>query len=257
MAVQVARYAHARQFKRMQSELKRLRTIVGRVWRDIARQMVNVTDTRLQERASGILVRLKRLLEQKRGDKNKLYSLHAPEVECIGKGKARQPYEFGVKVSVAVTHKEGLVVGMKSLPGNPYDGHSLAGALQQVGVLTGTMPKAVFVDKGYRGVEIEGTDIWRSGQKRGVTASIRKAIHRRSLVEPMIGHMKTEGRLDRNWLQGVEGYAIHAVLCGAGHNLRMILRAIRFFYALIIAMLLDCIADAGKAGLRGTPLKCG
>lgn len=256
MAVQVARYAHARQFKRMQSELKRLRTVVGRVWRDIERQMVNVTDTRLQERASGILARVKRLLEQKRGDKNKLYSLHAPEVECIGKGKARQPYEFGVKVSVAVTHREGLVVGMKSLPGNPYDGHSLAGALQQVGVLTGTMPKAVFVDKGYRGVEIEGTDIWRSGQKRGVTASIRKAIHRRSMVEPMIGHMKTEGRLNRNWLQGAEGDAIHAVLCGAGHNLRLILRAIRLFCALIIAMLLDCIADAWKANFRGASLKC-
>jgi len=150
MAVQVARYAHARQFKRMQSELKRLRTVVGRVWRDIERQMINVTDTHLQERASGILVRVKRLLEQKRGDKNKLYSLHAPEVECIGKGKARQPYEFGVKVSVAVTHKEGLVVGMKSLPGNPYDGHSLAGALQQIGGLTGTIPKIAFVDKGYR-----------------------------------------------------------------------------------------------------------
>jgi len=256
MAVQVARYAHARQFKRMQSELKRLRTVVGRVWRDIERQMVNVTDTRLQERASGILARVKRLLEQKRSDKNKLYSLHAPEVECIGKGKARQPYEFGVKVSVAVTHKEGFVVGMKSLPGNPYDGHSLAGALQQVGVLTGTMPKAIFVDKGYRGVEIEGADIWRSGQKRGVTAGIRKAIHRRSMVEPMIGHMKTEGRLNRNWLQGAEGDAIHAVLCGAGHNLRMILRAIRLFYAHIIAMLLDCIVDAGKAGFRGPPLKC-
>ncbi len=167
MAVQAGRYAHAKQFKRMQAELKRLRTVVGRVWRDVERQMGTVTDERLQNRATGILSRVKRLLEQKRGDKNKLYSLHAPEVECIGKGKVRQPYEFGVKVSVAVAHKEGLVVGMKSLAGNPYDGHSLASALQQVGVLTGTMPKAAFVDKGYRGVVIEGTDIWRSGQKRG------------------------------------------------------------------------------------------
>lgn len=256
MAVQVARYAHARQFRRMQAGLKRLRTVVGRVWRDIERQMVNVTDQRLQERASSILSRVKRLLEQKRGDKNKLYSLHAPEVECIGKGKVRQPYEFGVKVSVAVTHKEGLVVGMKSLPGNPYDGHSLAGALQQVGLLTGTMPKAAFVDKGYRGIEIEGTDIWRSGQKRGVTASIRRAIHRRSMVEPMIGHMKTEGRLGRNWLHGAEGDAIHALLCGAGHNLRMILRAIRLFCAFIIATLARSIADAGSHGFAGQPQKC-
>ena len=147
----------------------------------------------------------------------------------MGKGKARHPYEFGVKVSVTVTHKEGLVVGMKSLPGNPYDGHSLVGALQQVEGLTGRMPNAVFVDQGYRGVEITDTAILHSGQKRGVTAGIRKAIHRRSMIEPMIGHMKAEGRLGRNWLKGVEGDAIHAVLCGAGHNLRMILRAIRLF----------------------------
>lgn len=256
MAVQVARYAHAKQFKRMQAELKRLRTVVGRVWRDIDRQMAGVTDSRLQERATGILSRVKRLLAQKRNDKNKLYSLHAPEVECIGKGKVRQPYEFGVKVSVAVTHKEGLVVGMKSLPGNPYDGHSLAGALQQIGVLTGTTPKAAFVDKGYRGVEIEGTDIWRSGQKRGVTARIRRAIHRRSMVEPMIGHMKTEGRLDRNWLQGAEGDAIHAMLCGAGHNLRLILRAIRLFCALIMALLAAIIAVTEETRLVTRPFKC-
>lgn len=256
MAVQVARYAHAKQFKRMQAELKRLRTVVGRVWRDIERQMIGVTDQLLQERATGILTRVKRLLEQKRTDKNKLYSLHAPEVECIGKGKVRQPYEFGVKVSVAVTHKEGLVVGMKSLPGNPYDGHSLAGALKQVGELIGKLPKAVFVDKGYRGAEIEGMAIWRSGQKRGVTASIRRAIHRRSMVEPMIGHMKTEGRLGRNWLQGAEGDAIHAILCGAGHNLRMILRAIRLFCALIVAMLVDVIAVTGKVGFVIRPPKC-
>jgi len=158
----------------------------------------------------------------------------------------RHPYEFGVKVSVTVTHKEGLVVGMKSLPGNPYDGHSLAGALKQVGELTGKLPKAVFVDKGYRGVEIADTQIWRSGQKRGVTASIRKAIHRRSMVEPMIGHMKSEGRLGRNWLQGADGDAIHAVLCGAGHNLRMILRALRLFLAFIFMALQDCVAVTAK-----------
>lgn len=243
IAVQVGRYAHAKQFKRMQAGLKRLRTVVGRVWRDIERKMVDVTDEHLRERASRILSRVKRVLEQKRGDKSKLYSLHAPEVECIGKGKVRHPYEFGVKVSVAVTHKEGLAVGMKSLPGNPYDGHSLAGALKQVGELTGKAPRAVFVDKGYRGVEIAETQIWRSGQRRGVTASIRKAINRRSMVEPMIGHMKSEGRLSRNWLQGVEGDAIHAVLCGAGHNLRMILRALRLLYVQIIATLMGRVCE--------------
>ena len=229
LAVQVGRYVHAKQYRRMKATLKSLRTIVGRVWRDIDRKLDHQNEAQ-SAKAGSILARVKRLLEQKPKDKNKLYSLHAPEVECISKGKARQPYEFGVKVTVATTHKEGLVVGMRSLPGNPYDGHTLPEAIEQVSILTAQKPKAVFVDKGYRGVSVDGVTIWRSGQKRGVTPSIRKAIHRRSAVEPAIGHMKNEGKLRRNWLKGSLGDALNAVLCGAGHNLRMILRAIRLFY---------------------------
>jgi IS5 family transposase len=141
-------------------------------------------------KAASILARVKRLLEQKPKDKNKLYSLHTPEVECISKGKVRQPYEFGVKVTVATTHKEGLVVGMRSLPGNPYDGLTWPEAIEQVSILTAQKPKAVFVDKGYRGVSVDGVTIWRSRQKRGVTPSTRQPIHRRSGVEPAIGHIK-------------------------------------------------------------------
>lgn len=229
LAAQVGRYAHAKQFRRMKASLKSLRTLVGRVWRDIDRKLDQQDDVQ-RAKAASILARVKRLLEQQPKDKNKLYSLHAPEVECISKGKARQSYEFGVKVTVALTHKEGLVVGMRSLPGNPYDGHTLPEAIEQVSILTAQKPKAVFVDKGYRGVSVDGVTIWRSGQKRGVTPSIRKAIHRRSAVEPAIGHMKNEGKLRRNWLKGSLGDALNAVLCGAGHNLRMILRAIRLFY---------------------------
>lgn len=234
LAAQVGRYAHAKQYRRMKGTLKSLRTIVGRVWRDIDRKL-DCQDKVPTAKAASILARVKRVLEQKPKDKNKLYSLHAPEVECISKGKARQLYEFGVKVTVATTHKEGLVVGMRSLPGNPYDGHTLPEAIEQVSILTAQKPKAVFVDKGYRGVSVEGVTIWRSGQKRGVTPSIRKAIHRRSAVEPAIGHMKNEGKLRRNWLKGTLGDALNAVLCGAGHNLRMILRAIRLFYVWILS----------------------
>ena len=236
LAVQVGRYAHAKQYRRMKASLKHLRTLVGRVWRDIDRKF-DRQDEAQAAKAASILARVKRLLEQKSKDKNKLYSLHAPEVECISKGKARQPYEFGVKVTVATTHKEGLVVGMRSLPGNPYDGHTLPVAIEQVAILTDQKPKTVFVDKGYRGVSVDGVTIWRSGQKRGVTPSIRKAIHRRSAVEPAIGHMKNEGKLRRNWLKGSLGDALNAVLCGAGHNLRMILRAIRLFYVWILCAL--------------------
>ncbi len=237
LAAQVGRYAHAKQYRRMRAALKSLRTVVGRVWRDIERKL-DGQDEAQSAKATSILARVKRLLEQKPKDKNKLYSLHAPEVECIGKGKARQPYEFGVKVTVATTHKEGLVVGMRSLPGNPYDGHTLPEAIEQVSILTAQKPKAVFVDKGYRGVSVDGVTIWRSGQKRGITPSIRKAIHRRSAVEPAIGHMKNEGKLRRNWLKGSLGDALNAVLCGAGHNLRMILRAIRLFYVWILCPLM-------------------
>jgi IS5 family transposase len=194
----------------MRATLKKLRTVVGRVWRDLDRQRENLAPEH-GSRVTSILARVQRLLDQKPKDKDKLYSLHAPEVECIAKGKARQPYEFGVKVTVATTHKEGVVVGMRSLPGNPFDGHTLAEALEQVEILTDHRPKAVFVDKGYRGADVPGVRIWRSGLRRGVTRRLKQDIQRRSAIEPMIGHMKNKGRLRRNWLQGSLGDALHAV----------------------------------------------
>lgn len=140
LAAQVGRYAHAKQFKRMRGMLKKLKTVVGRVYRDVERKPETVPDT-LRPKATDLLAKVKRRLSQKQHDKNKLYSLHAPEVECIAKGKARQPYEFGVKASIAVTHKEGLVVGMRSMPGNPYDallcgcGHNLRMILRKLRLL--------------------------------------------------------------------------------------------------------------------------
>ncbi|QPN33432.1 IS5 family transposase [Diaphorobacter sp. JS3051] len=232
LAAQIGRYAHARQFKRMRRAVRTLRSRVGRVHRDVQRQLGSLPEKarlELQE----LLQRTDRILTQRTKDKNKLYALHAPEVECISKGKARTPYEFGVKVSVATTLKEGLVVGMRSMPGNPYDGHTLAEQLEQVGILTGTdrPPHTVIVDKGYRGVEVEGVRILRSGQRRGITRTLKAMIHRRSAIEPAIGHMKMDGRLDRNPLKGALGDAIHAVMCGAGHNLRLILAALRLYCA--------------------------
>ncbi len=122
------------------------------------------------------------------------------------KGKARQPYEFGVKVSVVITHKEGLVVGMRSLPGNPYDGHTLHAALEQVKNLTKRQPKEVFVDLGYRGAAIRGIKMYHRKLKRGITARLKRDIRRRSAIEPAIGHMKNDGRLRRNTTLRAEGY---------------------------------------------------
>ena len=232
LAAQIGRYAHAKQFKRMRRAVRTLRTRVGRVHREVQRQL-HVLPEAARAKVLDLLHRTGRILAQRTKDKNKLYALHAPEVECISKGKARTPYEFGVKVSIATTLKEGLVVGMRSMPGNPYDGHTLAETLEQVGILTGTdrLPAMAIVDKGYRGVEIEGVRILMSGQKRGITRTLKAMIKRRSAIEPAIGHMKMDGRLARNPLKGALGDALHAVMCGAGHNLRLILAALRLYCA--------------------------
>ena len=232
LAAQIGRYAHAKQFKRMKKAVRALRTRVGRVHREVQRQLHTLPEA-AKAKVQDLLSRTARILSQRTKDKNKLYTLHAPEVECIGKGKARTPYEFGVKVSIATTLKEGLVVGMRSMPGNPYDGHTLAETLEQVGILTGTdrPPATAIVDKGYRGVKVEGVRILMSGQKRGITRTLKAMIKRRNAIEPAIGHMKMDGRLGRNPLKGALGDALHAVMCGAGHNLRLILAALRLLCA--------------------------
>ena len=237
LAGQIARYAHAKQYRRMRSHLKKLKTLVGRVWRDVSRQLAQVPQ-HLKPKVTDLLQKVERLLKQQPQDNHKLYSLHAPEVECINKGKSRQPYEFGVKVSVMTTHKEGLVVGMRSLPGNPYDGHTLHLALEQAAVLMQQQPKEVFVDLGYRGATVPaGVKVYHRKLRCGITARLKRDIRRRSAIEPVIGHMKNDGRLRRNWLQGTEGDAFHAILCGCGHNLRMILRKLRLLLVLIFLRL--------------------
>jgi len=239
LAVQVGRYAHARQFKRVHKGLRRLKGYAGRVMRDIGRQLDRVAEPALRERIMGEIALVDRLLRQKPRDRKKLYALHEPEVDCISKGKARVRYEFGCKVSVATTLNEGFVVGMRALPGSPYDGHTLGEALEQVEILAGTRPKRAFVDRGYRGHGIGGTAVFVSGQRRGVTPALRKAIRRRSAIEPTIGHMKTDGRLTRCPLKGTIGDALFAVLCGCGQNIRLILAHLRTILAMILRLLLE------------------
>ena len=230
LAAQIGRYAHAKQYRRMKKSLRTLRSRVGRVMRDVGRQIDRI-DPKRQGRAQNLLGRVNRILTQRTKDKNKLYALHAPEVQCIAKGKARTPYEFGVKVTVATTLKEGFVVGMRSMPGNPYDGHTLEEAIEQVSILADRKPRIAIVDRGYRGVDVQGVQILRSGQRRGITRTLHKMIKRRSAIEPTIGHMKTDGRLARNPLAGELGDALHAVLCGAGHNIRLLLAKLRLLWA--------------------------
>jgi len=235
LAIQAGRYAHAKQYQRMRQALKALRTRVGRVYRDIERQLSQVKEAH-RPKLLELLQRVERVLTQQRSDKNKLYALHAPEVECISKGKARNRFEFGTKVSLISTLKEGLIIGAQAMPGNPYDGHTLSPALIQTQRLTGILPEKVVVDKGYKGVKIEGVSIYRSGQKRGITRGIKAMIKRRSAIEPIIGHMKAEGKLDRNWLKGATGDMINAILCGAGRNIRLILKKLRLFCTFLLLL---------------------
>ena len=222
------RYAHARQQRRMRGQVRRLRTYLGRVVRDIERKLAGQAG--LQAVFSDELNKAKRLLAQQKSDRNKLYSLHAPEVECISKGKAHKRYEFGVKASIATTNKSNFVVGGLALPGNPFDGHSLVSALAQVRRLTGCAVDEAFVDRGYRGHGEEQTRVYISGQKRGIkTRRLKRSLKRRQAIEPVIGHLKADGLLGRNYLKGSVGDQMNVMLSCAGHNLRLILRQLRIF----------------------------
>ena len=138
------------------------------------------------------------------------------------------------RVSVAVTAKQGLVVGMRSMPDNPYDGHTVDSQLEQVEILTGEAPKIALADRGYRGVEPASGARLLISHTRRLPKRLKKLLKRRQVVEPMIGHMKADGLLGKNWLKGAEGDALHALLCGAGHNLRMILRHLRVLYCAVL-----------------------
>lgn len=183
-----------------------------------------------------------RLLHQAPRGGDKIYALHEPDVDCISKGKARVRYEFGTKVSIATTIDEGFVVGMRALPGNPYDGHTLAEALEQVEILTDQRPALAVVDRGYRGHGVETTRVLISGSKRGLTPALRKLLRRRNAIEPEIGHMKTDGRLARCPLKGLRGDAIFAVLRGCGHNIRKILNHIRMLFAVLLAIIASALS---------------
>lgn len=257
-------YAHAKQYKRLRRVIKRQRTILGRVLRDIGRKLTDLPDA-LQAKLAPWLERAERLRAQQPKDKGKLYALHAPEVECIGKGKARKPYEFGVKVSIAVTATQGLMVGARAFPNNPYDGHTLAEQIEQTTILLQDVPgepkpKSVLVDLGYRGVdhELAPVQVIHRGKAKTLTKAQRRWLKRRQAVEPAIGHVKHDNGLDRCYLKGAEGDALHAVLCAAGYNIRWLLRAIArmgvkavFLRRILLRWLAVLLGQAAKNDRQG------
>jgi transposase, IS5 family len=240
---EAARLLHGRGHKQGMRHLRRLRTFLGRIIRDIARKIAG--DPAREAAFAEPLARAERIRDQKPGDAGKLYAFHAPEVECIARGKARARYEFGVKTSFAVTNARGaggqFVLGARTLPGSPYDGHSLAGQLDQVARLTGRPVRRAYVDRGYRGhgLKRDGLEVVVSHTRGVASPTVRREMRRRNAIEPVLGHMKSDGLLERNRLLGPAGDAVNAILCAVGHNCRLLLAWFRRLLACLIASLLQ------------------
>ncbi len=238
LLMQSSRYAHARQMQRARACTRKLRTQLGRVLREIQRQQ-RTPSTELAK----LLETARRIHAQQRHDKNKIYSVHEPAVECIAKGKAGKPYEFGNKVSVAVSSRGGWFVGARSFTGSPYDGHTLAAQMKQVERMIGDLVGEVHVDMGYRGHDYEGpAKVHIDKRQRGRTPrALWRWMKRRAAVEPSIGHLKNEHRLERNRLKGVAGDAINTVLAAAAMNFQKLLGAFWRVFLSCLLRLCSCI----------------
>ena len=225
-----SRYSHAKQYKRAAKMEKRLKTLLGRMIRMIQKlaphQDGKIKDDKLRE----LLQLAERLMAQEKTSKNKIYSIHEPEVKCISKGKAHKRYEFGCKVSVVTTNKSNWVVGIQALDGNPFDGHTLQTSVTQMERITGQSPEDVVIDQGYKGHDYSGSAQVHIVKKlsKSITKPIRNMLKRRAAIEPVIGHLKSDHRMDRNYLRGVEGDRNNAILAGIGFNLRKLLRWVIF-----------------------------
>jgi IS5 family transposase len=244
----VSRLIHGRGHSQAMRWVRKLRTWLGRLDRDIGRKIAG--DEVLEAAFADTRQKVTRILAQKAGDGHKLYAFHAPEVECLAKGKARTRYEFGVKTSIAVTNARTaggqFIVGMQTLPGSPYDGHTLSGQIEQVERLTGVAVERAYVDRGYRGHRHNGKAKVYIAHTRGIASpTIRRELRRRNAIEPIIGHTKSDGLLERNHLAGAAGDAVNAILVAAGHNMRLLVAW--------LAALLRALITAWLAELRSRP----
>jgi IS5 family transposase len=241
------KYMAARQMNRGRKQIRKVRNYLGRVIRDLDRAIEK--DASLAGLLTSDPGKARKIYEQAADPKtpNKIYSWHAPEVECIAKGKAHKKYEFGCKASLASTNKSNFIVGAMAHHNRPYDGHTLATVLKQVEDLTGIKPNEASVDLGYKGHGIKDKDIEIifSRQKRGITPAKRKRQKRRNAIEPIIGHCKNDRKVGpRNWLQGKQGDQINTLAMAIGFNLGKILRWI--FLYLLFRLFLERIIGGGR-----------
>ena len=222
-------HSHPKRRKKARAALKKIKTIAGRQVRDIQRQF----SPEQKEMYKDLFTILNQILNQKRGDKDKVYSIREPKVRCIAKGKEAKKFEFGSKTGFVLTKTSKIVVGAISFEGNPYDGHTLEEHLKQVETLTGKRPKVGIVDRGYKGKKnIDGTEIVspsvpskKSTQYQKQKA--RKRFRARAGIEPVIGHIKHDHRMLRNFLKGELGDQFNAIMAGTAFNLKKMLNRIK------------------------------
>jgi IS5 family transposase len=230
----VACLLHARKPGQAKKYLKTLRTLLGRIIRDVERKsgsLVNQSGKAFET----LQIKLKlanRIFEQKRDSKDKIYSIHEPDVSCIAKGKAHKKYEYGSKVGLISTIKNSFIIAVESFKGNPYDGKTLPSLLLQAESNTGIKIATIVLDKGFRGCKKSnpGIKVMLSGD-RNLTPEEKEQLNQRSKIEGTIGLSKSKCGLGRNFLKGVAGDKLNATLSAIAYNLKMILRVI--FYLII------------------------
>ena len=237
-ALRVIRFSKSRKDKRkVAAAIRRVKTMANALLRDVVRKLPESIRLARHEE----LERYRRVTNQERHDKNKIYSLHEPEVSCIGKGKAHKKYEFGSKAAIVMTKTSGIIVGARNFSGNPYDGDTLKDVLLQVKDVCGIAPQTAYCDRGFRGrkrigdttVTIPGAP--QPGATEHAKRKARKNFGRRSAIEPVIGHLKNDFRLARNYLKGTLGDALNLLLSAAAFNCRKWMRALAaaLFFVLI------------------------
>ena len=222
-------HQHPKRKKKAKAALKKIKTIAGRQVRDIERKFTQEQKEKYQR----LFITINKILVQQRGDKNKIYSIHEPDVRCLAKGKEAKKFEFGNKSGFVVTKTSKIVVGALAFEGNPYDGHTLEEHLKQTEDLLGKRPKVGIVDRGYKGKKsIEGTEIvLPSVPKKDASPyqkqKARKRFRARAGIEPVIGHIKHDHRMLRNYLKGAKGDMMNTILAGAAFNLKKMLNRIK------------------------------
>lgn len=239
---------HPKNKKKAYSAARKLKTIAGRQLRELERK----SSGEQKKKYENTLEIFNKILSQKKDDKEKIYSIHEPEVYCISKGKEHKKYEFGSKASIVMTKNSGIIVGAYSLEKNDYDGHTLPKALDQCQQLRGSRPKIAIADRGYKGkTRIGETEILlpKPPKKSSTEYEKKKArnrFRRRAAIEPVIGHLKTDYRMARNFLKGVIGDSINLMLAAAAFNFKKLMRKLKTFFGLFYKNTEQLILEFGN-----------